>query len=57
MKDNGCYGCTERKVGCHSKCERYLKWKEEYDKKAKLKRAGENKYHDFFYHKGKMRQM
>lgn len=57
MKDNGCYGCTERKVGCHSKCERYLKWKEEYDKKVKLKRAGENKYHDFFYHKGKMRQM
>ena len=57
MKDNGCYGCTERKVGCHAKCEKYKKWKEEYDKREQLKKAGNNKYHDYFYHKGKMRQM
>ena len=22
-KDNPCYECTERKLGCHSKCEKY----------------------------------
>ena len=31
MKIRCCYGCEERKVGCHSTCERYLKEKEELD--------------------------
>ena len=28
MIDAPCKGCEERHVGCHSKCERYLKEKE-----------------------------
>ena len=27
MKTNPCYQCTEREVGCHSKCEAYITWK------------------------------
>lgn len=23
-----CYRCSEREVGCHSKCEKYRSWKE-----------------------------
>lgn len=26
-----CYGCTDRQVGCHSTCERYLKDRKEQD--------------------------
>lgn len=35
-----CKNCKDRHVGCHSKCERYLKEKEEHDKnkKAEAKR-------------------
>ena len=29
--DNSCYGCTDRKVGCHSKCEKYKAYKEKHD--------------------------
>jgi hypothetical protein len=25
-----CKGCEERKVGCHSECERYKAWLKEY---------------------------
>ena len=24
-----CYKCNERQLGCHSKCEKYLAWKQE----------------------------
>jgi len=27
-----CFKCKERFVGCHSKCERYKKYRSEYDK-------------------------
>ena len=27
-----CFKCTERRVGCHSKCDRYKKYRTEYDK-------------------------
>lgn len=32
MKNAGeaCYQCTDRHIGCHSNCERYLKCAEEY---------------------------
>ena len=30
-KTNGCLNCTERHVGCHGKCERYLAWKKEQE--------------------------
>jgi len=27
-----CYGCTDRKVGCHSKCEKYIQFhKDRYE--------------------------
>lgn len=26
-----CRGCAEREVGCHGRCPRYAKWKEECD--------------------------
>lgn len=30
-KDNPCKDCSDRFVGCHSNCERYLAWKKAYD--------------------------
>lgn len=30
-----CYHCENRKVGCHSHCEEYKRFKEEYNKKQK----------------------
>ena len=32
MKELKCYGCPDRKIGCHAKCESYLAWKEEHNK-------------------------
>lgn len=32
MVDNACYGCTERFVGCHANCEKYIAWNEERQK-------------------------
>lgn len=31
MKENPCYGCEDRQVGCHGVCERYSAWKTEHD--------------------------
>lgn len=31
--DNPCYLCAERKVGCHSTCDRYIKFVEENKKR------------------------
>lgn len=28
--DNPCWKCTEREIGCHAKCERYLQWQREH---------------------------
>ena len=28
---HSCKNCTSRTVGCHSKCEKYIKEKKEYD--------------------------
>lgn len=30
-KKGGCYGCVERKAGCHTVCEKYKEWKEKHD--------------------------
>lgn len=33
-----CKGCTDREVGCHSKCSEYAKWRAGYeDKQNKIK--------------------
>jgi hypothetical protein len=49
---NACYGCTERHTGCHSTCEKYIKFKKEHDEKAKLIRENRKKDLDIYeYHK------
>ena len=48
--NNGCKGCENRKVGCHSTCERYLKWKNGVDIKNKKRRESINKYMSSYYH-------
>lgn len=33
MKMKNCYGCEERHIGCHSGCDTYKLWLEDYQKK------------------------
>lgn len=43
MKDNPCFGCEERTIGCHGKCERHEKWCiEEEARKKKIKTNRQN---------------
>ena len=28
-----CKGCTERKIGCHAECSKYIEWKTEWDRR------------------------
>lgn len=36
QKNNACcYECPDREIGCHSKCEKYKKFRKELDKKKK----------------------
>lgn len=30
MADNCCYGCEDRKVGCHATCEKYIDWQKQH---------------------------
>lgn len=51
-KEGCCRTCTERYVGCHSKCEKYIKECEEWEQwKADVKqaRASDNEYDLFKY--------
>jgi hypothetical protein len=36
--DNPCWKCTEREVGCHAVCERYLQWQKEHIAENRAKR-------------------
>lgn len=36
--DGPCYNCPERRVGCHSGCERYQAWRQGYDAEQEAKR-------------------
>lgn len=36
---NTCKDCKERKVGCHSKCEKYKKFRQELDKEVNENRS------------------
>lgn len=36
-----CRGCEERHLACHSRCDKYNKWKAEYDRASELKRQNE----------------
>lgn len=35
MKENSCYDCKDRKVGCHGTCDKYKSWLEEHKKREK----------------------
>lgn len=40
MKNSPCYKCNDREIGCHSSCEKYKEWREQYyDKKAEIKKS------------------
>lgn len=41
MVTNSCKDCTERHVGCHSDCEKYLKFVEENEKLKAIKRKNQ----------------
>jgi hypothetical protein len=38
---NSCLGCTERRVGCHSACERYKAYREDMDNLIAARKRGE----------------
>ena len=35
MPDNDCYGCVNRKVGCHATCEQYKKYRMELNERRR----------------------
>lgn len=42
QKSNPCYNCSERRVGCHAECEKYLaKYAENEARKAALREKTE----------------
>lgn len=41
MTDNPCWKCTEREIGCHAKCERYLSWQKEHIAENRARRDSE----------------
>lgn len=45
-QDKGCYGCEERKAGCHSTCEKYKEWKEKHDEQQVVIKAERAKLND-----------
>ena len=36
-KQQPCYGCEDREVGCHSKCDLYKEFREDLDKRNKIR--------------------
>lgn len=42
-----CYGCKERYLGCHDKCEDYRAWKAAIDTENEKIRAEKKDYEDF----------
>lgn len=63
MRISCCYGCEDRKVGCHGTCEKYIEeckqWKEQKDF-LKAKNANVVGYSNFSYnnvmHSGAIRK-
>lgn len=54
---NDCYRCTERRVGCHSECEKYRKWCEAEQKRKSAEDAADynQRLHDDYVLKSKER--
>ena len=38
MRNSGCYNCTNRKLGCHGKCEKYRQYKSALEEIKERKR-------------------
>lgn len=50
---NQCLGCTDRYVGCHSKCEKYKAYKEEMAKFDETVNKSREKYSNYVSYKYK----
>ena len=37
-----CKDCTDREIGCHSNCEKYIEWKNEHNRKREVLRKDED---------------
>ena len=48
MAKSQCYGCTERYVGCHSKCESYKEFKSKHDEEMRVQREAREKESRFY---------
>jgi citrate lyase synthetase len=48
---NSCLGCTDRYVGCHSKCEKYKTYKEEMTKLEDIVNKKKKKYSGYVEYK------
>ena len=44
MRKSPCYGCEERKIGCHSSCEIYLDFYEAHEADKETIRKAKEKY-------------
>lgn len=44
-KDTPCRECTERYVGCHAKCEKYINWSTEHIEEKK--KITEGRYREY----------
>lgn len=47
MKSSPCKDCSDRYVGCHSKCDRYKAWSEAHERE--LEQTKKAKYADAMY--------
>ena len=47
--NNPCFECKDRVVNCHSTCEKYLKWKQEYEQLKKNYHKQVNKKRNGYY--------
>ena len=47
MSNYPCKGCTDRAVGCHSTCQKYLDAKAEYERKKEAIRKAKAEGNDF----------
>ena len=41
-----CRDCSDRQVGCHSDCEKYILWKTDHDKVSEAIRADKRRVYD-----------
>ena len=46
-----CKGCTERTVGCHANCEKYKKWRTDYEAEMKEAKKRSLRHSEGYYKK------